>query len=108
MLLTSSLMESETVFELLEICCQVGGSFGKTTKLLAALMTVQELSISLLPASIIGSCALCAWSDILAGTPANSLELANMHKLSTASAKVPMFRYSSFHGKTFTCTVCGT
>lgn len=87
MLFTSFLIESDTLLELLANCCQVGGSFGTTTRLLAARMTLHELSISLSPASIIGSCALCACSEILAGMLVNSLELANMHRLSTASKK---------------------
>jgi hypothetical protein len=47
-----------------------------TTKFLAALTTVQELSINLLPESMIGCCALLACGEILAGIETNSLELA--------------------------------
>lgn len=54
----------------------MGGSLGITTKLLAARMTAQELSMIFLPASMIGSCACLACGEILAGILTNSLELA--------------------------------
>lgn len=53
-LTASCLIESETFLELAAKFCHVDGSFGIIIKFLVELITVQDVSISLLPASIIG------------------------------------------------------
>lgn len=57
MLTASCLIESETFLELAAKLCHVDGSFGMIIRFLVELTTLQELSISLLPASTMGSCA---------------------------------------------------
>lgn len=88
------MIESETFLELAAKFCHVDGSLGIIMRFLVELITLHELSISLLPASIIGCCAWRACIGIFAGTVTNSLELAYTHKLSTASMVKYNFNYS--------------
>merc|ERR1719458_345853 len=82
---TNFLMESETDLLLLARACHVGGSLGLTAKLLALWIIAHEPAMICFPESKIGIWASRPSSEILAGTEANSGELANWHKLSTAS-----------------------
>lgn len=52
--MASCLIESETFLELAAKFCHVDGSLGIMIRFLVELMTLQELSISRRPASIIG------------------------------------------------------
>merc|ERR1719187_2708958 len=74
---TSFLIESETALLLLARACQVGGSRGLTARLLALWIMAQDPAIICFPESNIGICASRPPADILAGTQANSGELAN-------------------------------
>lgn len=97
----SCLIESETFLELAAKFCHVDGSLGIIMRFFVELITLHELSISLLPASIIGCCAWRACIGIFAGTVTNSLELAYTHKLSTASMKICNFISSENTLKTY-------
>lgn len=78
-------MLSETLLLWLASDCQVGGSLGLTAKLLADSIMEQEPFMIAFPAKVIGSCDSLALAEILAGTEANSGELAKEHRFSTAS-----------------------
>jgi len=84
---TNFLMESDTDLLLLASACHVGGSLGLTARLLALWIIAQEPAMICFPESKIGIWASLPSSEILAGTEANSGELANWHKLSTASIR---------------------
>lgn len=57
---TSFLMESDTFLLWLANVCQVGGSFGLRARDLAERIILQEPSMMLLPADVIGSWATLA------------------------------------------------
>lgn len=80
-------MLSETLLLWLANDCHVGGSLGLTAKLLADSIMEQDPLMIAFPENVIGSCASLAFAEILAGTEANSGELAKVQRFSTASKR---------------------
>lgn len=78
-------MLSETHLLWVASDCQVGGSFGFTARLLADSIMEHDPLMMAFPADVMGSCAWRALDEILAGTEANSGELAKVQRFSTAS-----------------------
>uniref|UniRef100_A0A6B0V5L9 Uncharacterized protein n=1 Tax=Ixodes ricinus TaxID=34613 RepID=A0A6B0V5L9_IXORI len=94
-------MPSETSLLWLARLCQAGGSLGFRARDLADRIRLQDPSMMVRPADVMGSWAARALWLILAGMPANSGELAKVVRLSTAStsgrvASPHLCRFTSF------------